>query len=75
MLQAGGGAVGARAGAGARLEPRAPGRPVEQAVHVGEQHEQVRAQLMRELLGQAVVVSEAAALAAVLRTRRGCQRG
>jgi hypothetical protein len=69
---AGRGRGGRASGGGRALGAARAGRPVEQAVHVGEQHEQVRAQLVRELLGQAVVVGEAAALAAVLRARRGC---
>ena len=44
------------------LGPARAGRPIQQAIHVGQQHEQIGVQLMRQLLGQAVVVREAGAL-------------
>ena len=45
------------------------GGPVHEAVHIGEQHQQVCAELARQLLRQAVVVLEAAQL--VLRSVAG----
>lgn len=38
------------------------GGSVHEAVHIGEQHQQVCAELTRQLLGQAVIVLEAAQL-------------
>ena len=45
------------------------GRAIQQAVYIGEQHQQVGVQLMRQLLGQAVVVRETRALGALLHMR------
>ena len=38
------------------------GGPIHEAVHIGEQHQQVCAELSRQLFGQAVIVLEAAQL-------------
>ena len=45
------------------------GGSVHEAIHIGEQHQQVCAELARQLLGQAVIVLEAAQL--VLRSPAG----